>query len=683
MASVSKAVIHIESPAGGWVSGLLWINRAAGRVQFFALPKMYELNTRCPRLGMGIGQGWGAMAGGNADERLAAGAAVLKTLYQLVGEPSYTRLIERCQLRGTPLSKATITNLLVGSGSPRPRTVRTFIHACMELKTRTVVWPQGRHTAQTWIDAYDTACGRIPTTTTSATETRAHLVRVGMRPRPADALQPRGQLIELLGSVIDEGKTAVLTQSVSQPARVLSGLGGVGKSQLAAHYAGQQWHDPAIDVIVWANATSTSGIVEAYAEAATHLVGSGSDAEQDARRFLRWVATTPKRWLIVLDDLMSPGDLGPWWPPVTATGQTVITTRYRGNAFDRGDVELIPVDVFTAAESRAYLNQRLTNHPHLLLGPDIDAQLDGLAADLGGLPLALAQATAYMINEATPVDTYRVLVTDQRRRLDDVVPDRDELPDGHQATITATWSLSIQRANTTAPKGVAWPLLQIAALLDPTGIPEAMFTADAVTNYLTGALDLDPPLDPHTVRRGLALLHRYNLLTLEATRLDHTITIHGLVQRATREAMPETTETDPPLLTIDRADLTYAVADALYDTWAQIDTTSGIGAIWRANTTALTTHAGQYLWDPKIHVVLFRLGQSLGEAGMVTRAVDYFNALRSTAMKHLGSKHPDTLRALNDLATWRGFRGDVSGAGADFKKLLAEVVPLLGPEHPN
>ncbi len=306
------------------------------------------------------------LAGSDEHARSTAGAMVLRALFELAGEPPYSTVRERSELSGVSLSKATITNLLAGRGSPRPRTVRAFVDACVQLKPKKVAWPAGRHTAREWLDAYDIACGRTPTARTSA-EVRARPVRVGLPPVTAEALQPRTRLTELLGSVIDEGKTAVLTQ----PARVLSGLGGVGKSQLAAHYAGQQWHDPATDVIVWATATSTSGIVEAYAEAAIRVLGAGTgDAEQDARRFLRWAASTPKRWLIVLDDIQTPGDLAAWRPPVTATGQTVITTRYRGDAFDRGDIELIQVDVFTQEESRAYLHQRLDAHPHLLSGND-------------------------------------------------------------------------------------------------------------------------------------------------------------------------------------------------------------------------------------------------------------------------------------------------------------------------
>ena len=601
---------------------------------------------------------------------------VLRALFELAGEPPYSTVRERSELSGVSLSKATITNLLAGRGSPRPRTVRAFVDACVQLKPKKVAWPAGRHTAREWLDAYDIACGRTPTARTSA-EVRARPVRVGLPPVTAEALQPRTRLTELLGSVIDEGKTAVLTQ----PARVLSGLGGVGKSQLAAHYAGQQWHDPATDVIVWATATSTSGIVEAYAEAAIRVLGAGTgDAEQDARRFLRWAASTPKRWLIVLDDIQTPGDLAAWRPPVTATGQTVITTRYRGDAFDRGDIELIQVDVFTQEESRAYLHQRLDAHPHLLSGNDnyndIDPGLDGLATELGFLPLALAQATAYMVNEITSVDSYRALVLDQRRRLDELVPARDELPDGHQATVAATWSLSIQRANATAPAGLAWPLLQIASLLAPTGIPEDVFTAEAVVNYLGEALDR--ALDAQTIRRGLAVLHRYNLVTLDPAHPEHGVTIHSLVQRATRDA-------DPGALPrpLDHDDLAYAVADAMCDIWPEVDTASDIGARLRTNGAALTSHSGDALWTPTAHALFLHIGNSLGEAGQANAAVAHWQNVYAAASARMGPDDINTLGIRGNLALWRASAGDPAGAAAELADLLSPVQRALGPDHYN
>ncbi|ONI79914.1 hypothetical protein ALI144C_24610 [Actinosynnema sp. ALI-1.44] len=38
------------------------------------------------------------------------------------------------------------------------------------------------------------------------------------------------------------------------PVHVLTGLGGVGKTQIAAAHAWDRWHDPAVDLIIWTSA---------------------------------------------------------------------------------------------------------------------------------------------------------------------------------------------------------------------------------------------------------------------------------------------------------------------------------------------------------------------------------------------------------------------------------------------
>src|SRR5205823_937315 len=97
--------------------------------------------------------------------------------------------------------------------------------------------------------------------------------RVGVMPPEADCFQHR-DLAMRVNDVLSAGESVVLTQ-------VLSGLGGVGKTQLAASIARRLWHEQAVDLLVWVPASSRQVIVAAYAQAAAEVTTSpGGDAEQ-------------------------------------------------------------------------------------------------------------------------------------------------------------------------------------------------------------------------------------------------------------------------------------------------------------------------------------------------------------------------------------------------------------------
>jgi hypothetical protein len=80
-------------------------------------------------------------------------------------------------------------------------------------------------------------------------------------------------------------------------------------------------------------------------------------------------------------------------------------------------------------------------------------------AALGYLPLALAQAAAFLIDRGLTCAQYAERFADRRRRLVDVLPEHGALPDDHRATVAATWLLSIELANCLAPAGLARPIL--------------------------------------------------------------------------------------------------------------------------------------------------------------------------------------------------------------------------------
>jgi tetratricopeptide repeat protein/NB-ARC domain-containing protein len=476
-------------------------------------------------------------------------------------------------------------------------------------------------------------------------------------PAAADCFQPRSGVADL-------------DAAAEVPALVLSGLGGVGKTQLAARYARRLYLAGELDLLVWVSAANRTAVVTGYAQAARDVAADDSpDGETGADRFLAWLARTDRRWLVVLDDLAEPGDLSRGWPPDTRTGRVLVTTRRRDAALAGNGRRLVQVGLFTPAEALGYLSDKLAVADGRLV------EAAELAADLGHLPLALAQAAAYLIDRGLDCVAYRRRFA-QRRRLADLVPETGALPDDHQATVARTWSLSVDLADQLAPAGLARPLLELAGVLDPNGIPVAVFTTPAVLADLSAVLSgaAEPstayrPPDAEAARDALRCLHRLSLVDYDSA--GAAVRVHALVQRATRDSTAA-----------NRVARVVAVAaDALLVVWPDVERDAALAQSLRANAEALIAYGNAVLWTPEPHPLLFRYGRSMCDAGLVGAGVGYWQTVAATAEQRLGFEHPDTLAARGNLAQARGMAGDPAGAAAAFAELLADRTRVLGTDH--
>ncbi|MEU7871518.1 tetratricopeptide repeat protein [Dactylosporangium sp. NPDC049140] len=503
--------------------------------------------------------------------------------------------------------------------------------------------------------------------------------------------------------------------------QVLAGMGGVGKTQLAAGLARRQWDEDRIDLLVWVTAGSRASVITAYADAAARVTGADeADPARAANRLLEWLAEPhthpgtgrPIRWLVILDDLTDPADLTGLWPPTTRAGRTVVTTRRRDAALTAGR-QLITVDVFTRGQSVDYLRGKL--------GDNLGGAAE-LAERLGHLPLALAQAAAYIADQNISCTEYLDRLSDRARRLAELQP--HALPDDQHRGVAATWDLSLDLANGMTPEGLAGPLLRLASVLDPNGIPQAVFETPAVTSWLTTlriraavlTIGTDKlrhslhhfvftedhascpdrkklrhritqrvmryvmrtfddltvaPADAYAALRRLYLLH---LIGHDPESAARPVRVHALVQRATRERIAPT----------DLGAVVRAAAQAVADAWPHPEPDQELAQVLRTNTEALLGNGVEHLVNRLIgvHPVLFRLRRSLGEAGLLDAAGQFDRFLVAETTERLGHEHLGTLTAREYAADGRGAAGDAGGARAAHEELLADRLRILGADHP-
>ena len=300
----------------------------------------------------------------------------------------------------------------------------------------------------------------------------------------------------------------------------ISGLGGVGKTQVALEYAHR--FGPDYDIIWWMNCGQEQYVDASVADLGQEMrkefsaaVPEEGSVEEVARQVLQLLSEgqTGKRWLLIYDNAEEFEDLKKLLP--TAGGHVLITSRdERWTEF--GDS--LPLDVFKRYESVSHLRQRLPHISH--------ADADHLAKVLGDMPLAVASAGALMATENWSVSEYL-------QRLDQQ-PERTQAEDdplqAYPAATAKAWNLSLDQLRERS--AAAAHLLEICAVTAPD-ISLKLIITQAMADRLR---ELDPSLSEGAmVSRLLRQIDRLALIKLDNS--ERQLQVHRVVQAVVNERM--------------------------------------------------------------------------------------------------------------------------------------------------
>jgi hypothetical protein len=434
-----------------------------------------------------------------------------------------------------------------------------------------------------------------------------------------------------------------------QPRMVaLCGLGGAGKTSVAVEYAYEHLDEVGL---AWQFAAENPAVLAAeFSELAAQL---GVQDISGTRDPVAWVhnvlAAFSAGWLLVFDNAPDLASVERFLPPA-GPGRILITSQNPN--WPHGQPLAVPVlDTDVAADFLVTCTG----------DPDKQAARE-LARDLDGLPLALAQAAAYIL--ATGGTLARYLGLFKERRAD--MLSRGE-PTGYSGTVATTWSLAFGRLEQSAPSAVG--LLRLLACCAPEAVPLALLLQ--LRPGLAGKFgaEVAPALgllldDTLAADDAIAALRRYSLVTPAG---DGLVSVHRLVQAVTVDQMAGD-------LLAQWRQAAAAVIDAVIPAGTEAPQTWPVFAL-------LLAHAQAALADDSDGMA--RTAEYLGYSGSPAAARDLSRTIVGARSRAFGPEHPDTLVTRNNLARWTGEAGNPAAARDQAAALLPICERVLGPEDPR
>jgi tetratricopeptide (TPR) repeat protein len=442
-----------------------------------------------------------------------------------------------------------------------------------------------------------------------------------------------------------------------------TGLGGMGKTQLASEFVHRYGRFFAGGAF-WMS-FADAGSVPAEVAACGRSLGLHSSFEaltleqqvrlvQDA-----WQGPLPR--LLVFDNCEEEGLLRHWRP--TSGGARVLVTSRRPEWDPALGVQTVPLTTLPRPASIELLRRF---RPDI---PETERALDGIAEDLGDLPLALHLAGSFLKKYQASPFGHPIAYLESLRQTDLLANPSLQgrgvgiLPTGHESHVGRTFALSFERLNPTdEADSLAIDLFSRAAWFAPgEPISRSLLLRTVRANsedLIAGLLAEDA-------------LRRLIDLGLLETNSQKDLLMHRLVA-AWALGVAEGDETR------------VAVEEAILTEAHRLNEAGGPTSLLalRPHLRAVTDRAMERQ-DRTAVRLCGELGIHLEKAGDYSGARPYLERAVAISTEVSGAEHPDTANSLNNLGGHFHHQGDYQLARSYYEKGLAIRERTLGPEHPE
>ncbi|HEU5377535.1 MAG TPA: FxSxx-COOH system tetratricopeptide repeat protein [Ktedonobacteraceae bacterium] len=479
----------------------------------------------------------------------------------------------------------------------------------------------------------------------------------------------REAVLDALHSQLGAGQPIALTQSSA-----LHGLGGVGKTQIALEYA----YRYALEyrAVFWIEAEQVETVRASFLRLARLLQvpeSQQADQQQAITSVQRWL-TTHNQWLLIWDNLEAM-ELLPQFLPPTRQGAVFITTRHQALGTLAYGLELSPME---PAEGITFLLRRAkildagassaSLHSLQVRSPTEYAAAEDLVTTLGGLPLALDQASAYLEETGCTISDYLHQYARQQRSF---LERRGAFPTEHPQPVFSTLRLVCQQAAQDAP--LALELARCCAFLYPDAIPEEIFREGA--SHLASILG-PTVADPIQFDLALAALQTFSLVRRD--RETRMLSFHRLVQVILREEMsrPEQQHRLTCLIHALNALFPSPSLEFFMGTWEASERLL-------PQVMACVNAIGEDCQDLELAEVLQKAAAYLMRRDQFDRAEALYQRALHLFEQGLGPQHPRVGALLDRLADLYRVQGQYTQAASLFRRALSVLEQVLGPEHPE
>jgi tetratricopeptide (TPR) repeat protein len=443
----------------------------------------------------------------------------------------------------------------------------------------------------------------------------------------------------------------------------LSGLGGMGKTQTAIEFAYR--HRALYTAVLWAKAEARDRLMADFVSIAVALNLPSADAEEQevaVTEVKRWLETH-SGWLLILDnadDLALVRD----FLPHDSQGHLLFTTRTRALG---GLAQRLSMEEMLPEEGALLLLRRAgiaANDALLAVAGEADRSLAlQVSQELGGLPLALDQAGAFIEETPSSLSEFLSLYRSEQGKL---LAERGSLGDHPSVAVTFSLAFAKVAANSTA----AADLIRLCAFLAPDAIPEEIFTDGA--EELGGDLGA-AARSSLEFAKTLKEAGRFSLIDRDAQ--SKTLEIHRLVQVVIKAGMSNT----------DQKDWAARAVRAVAKVFPSVKFKS-----W-GSCQKLLPHAQVCVSlvderDLEIQEAagLFNeAGRYLHERGLFVEAEPFHRRAVAIWEKTLGPDHLHVATSLNNLAELYMSQGKYAEAEPLHRRALAILEKALGPDHPQ